>query len=232
MSASTANPAPHRQQQGGPPLGALALVSTSLFLLGLFVAAIVAKGFPPAPTAAAGTIQRYFQDHRSAVRVAALFQFGAAVPLALYAATASVRLRNLGIRAPGATIALAGGLLSAAFLAISALTSWVLSRSEVAGDPALVRAFQDFGYITGGPAHVVFLGLLVAGVAVPALLTELLPRPVAIVGLIFAAIAELCTLSLVTDTLAFLLPIARFPILIWLIVAGFMLPSVRPRRNA
>jgi hypothetical protein len=101
----------------------------------------------------------YFSAHRDAARVAALFQFGAAVPLALYAATASARLHNLGIRAPGATIALAGGLLSAGFLGISALVSWVLSRPEVTASPALVRAFQDFGYVAGGPGHVVFLGI-------------------------------------------------------------------------
>jgi hypothetical protein len=228
---STPEVAPHPHQQDGPPLGVLAVVSTALFLIGLFVAAAVAKGFPPAPTAAAATIQKYFHEHRSAAQVSALFQFGAAVPLALYAATASARLRNLGIRAPGATIALAGGLLSAAFLGVSALASWVLSRAEVVSDPALVRAFQDFGYITGGPGHVVFLGLLVAGIAVPALFTRLLPRPVVFIGLFFAAIAELSTLSIATDKLAVLLPIARFPILIWLIVAGFQLPRTRQRQN-
>jgi hypothetical protein len=222
----------HQQQAGGPPLGVLALISTLLFLAGLFISAAIAKGFPPAPTASAGTIQSYFHDHRTAARVAALFQFAAAVPLALYAATASARLRNLGIRAPGATIGLAGGLLSAGFLAISALTSWVLSRPEVVASPPLVRAFQDFGYITGGPGHVVFLGLLAAGVAVPALFTGLLPRPLVFTGLFFALIAELSTLSVLTDSLAFLLPIGRFPLLLWIIVAGFMLPKTRRRQGA
>jgi hypothetical protein len=222
---------PHRQQQGGPPLGVLALISTLLFLAGLFIAAAVAKGFPPAPTASAATIQKYFHDHRSATRVAALFQFGSAVPLALYAATVSARLRNLGVRAPGATIALAGGLLSAGFLAVSALISWVLSRSEVVADPALVRAFQDLGYITGGPGHVVFLGLLAAGVAVPALFTRTLPRPLVIAGLVFAVVAEFSTLSIATDSLAVLLPIGRFPLLLWLIIAGFLLPTTRARQT-
>jgi len=225
------SPAPgltHRQQ-GGPPLGVLAAVSAVLFLLGLFVAAAVAGGFPPAPTASAHTIADYFRAHRTAVHIAALFQFGSAVPLALYAASASARLRNLGIRAPGATIGLVGGVLSAGFLALSALISWVLSRPEVASDPTLVRAFQDFGFITGGTGHVVFLGLLVAGIAVPALFTGILPRPLAVVGLVFALIAELSTLTVITDALNPLLPIARFPILAWLIIAGFLLPATRPR---
>jgi hypothetical protein len=207
------------------------LISTLLFLAGLLVAAAVASGFPPAPTASAQTIQAYFHDHRAAVRIAALLQFGAAVPLALYAAAVSARLRDLGVRAPGATIGLAGGVLSAGFLATSALSSWLLSRPEVVADPPLVRAFQDFGYVTGGPGHVVFLGLLAAGVAVPALFARLLPRPLVVAGLVFAALAELSTLSVVTDAFAFLLPVSRFPLLVWLIAAGFLLPTTRRRAN-
>jgi hypothetical protein len=78
----------------------------------------------------------------------------------------------------------------------------------------------------------VFLGLLVAGIAVPAFFTRLLPRPLVFVGLFFAVIAELSTLSIVSDPLGYLLPVARFPILIWLIVAGFLLPHTRVRANA
>jgi hypothetical protein len=161
-----------------------------------------------------------------------VFQFGSSVPLALYAATASARLRNLGVRAPGATIGLVGGVLAAAFLALSGLITWVLSRAEVVSDPTLVRALQDLSYMTGGTGNVVFLGLLVAGIAVPAFFTRLLPRPLVFVGLFFAVIAELSTLSIVSDPLGYLLPVARFPILIWLIVAGFLLPHTRVRANA
>jgi hypothetical protein len=218
-----------RQQHGGPPLGVLAVLSTALFLLGLFVAAAMAGRFMPAPTASAQTIQDYFQNNRSAVRVAALFQFGAAVPLAIYAATVSARLHNLGIRAPGATIALVGGVLSSVMLAISGLISWVLSRAEVVHASPLVRALQDFCYMTGGPGNVVFLGLLLAGIAVPAFFARLLPRPLVAVGLVLAVIAELSTLSIIADGAGYLLPIARFPALAWLVVAGFLLPRTRRR---
>jgi hypothetical protein len=87
-------------------------------------------------------------------------------------------------------------------------------------------------FLTGGVAHVVFLGLLVAGVAVPGLLLGLLPRGVATTGLVIAAVAELATVSLVWDGAAVLLPIARFPALIWLVAAGYLLPRARPRRDA
>jgi hypothetical protein len=102
----------------------------------------------------------------------------------------------------------------------------------VTASPSLVRAFQDLGYAAGGPGSVVFLGLLAAGVAVPALFAGLLPRPVVYLGLLFAFIAELSTLSVITDSLALLLPAARFPLLIWLVVAGFQLPATRKRSSA
>ncbi|MET9958468.1 hypothetical protein ABZ128_05160 [Streptomyces sp. NPDC006326] len=151
------------------------------------------------------------------------------MPLAIYAATVSARLHKLGVRAPGATIALAGGVLASAFLACSGLVTWVLSRPEVAGHGDVVRALQYRAFGLGGPGHVVLLGLLVAGIAVPGLLAGLLPRALAVAGLAVAAVAELSTLVLLADGAALLLPVARFAGLLWLIAAGFLLPRRRVR---
>jgi hypothetical protein len=71
---------------------------------------------------------------------------------------------------------------------------------------------------------VVPLGLLVAGVAVTAGLTRRLPRWLMIFGLIVAAIAELSSLSLLLPAAAYLLPLARFPALVWIVCAGVLLP--------
>jgi hypothetical protein len=209
------------------------VVFTALFLSGIAVSTVMAGGDTfPSPFAASAEIQRYFQNHQDAVRVSAFLQFGASVPLAIYAATASARLRNLGIRAPGATIAQVGGVLAAAMLALSGLVSWVLSRPEVLSEPALVRAMQDLAFATGGTGHVVFLGLLVAGIAVPGLLAGLLPRRLALTGLVIAAVAELSTLTLLLSDTAILLPIARFTALAWLIATGFLLPRTRANKTA
>ncbi|MDX6209324.1 MAG: hypothetical protein QOE24_1715 [Frankiales bacterium] len=151
------------------------------------------------------------------------------MPLAIYAATASARLRQLGITAPGATIALAGGVLSAGALAIAGLLEWTLAQAPVRTDETLVRALQDLTFLTGGVMHVVFLGLLVAGIAVPGWLAGLLPRPLAMAGLAIAVIAELSTLSLAWQPISVLLPVGRFPALLWLIAAGALLPRKRTR---
>lgn len=46
-----------------------------------------------------------------------------------------------------------------------------------------------------------------------------------------AVVAELATVSLIWPAASVLLPIARFPGLIWLVVAGLLLPHRRPRRE-
>ncbi|MEU3778595.1 hypothetical protein AB0F11_36415 [Streptomyces sp. NPDC032472] len=216
--------------QAGPPLGILAVVFTALFLAGLVLSALLADGRPfPSPFGAADRITAYFREHTDATRVSGALQFAASVPLAIYAATVSARLHKLGVRAPGATIALAGGVLASAFLACSGLVTWVLSRPEVTERPELVRALQYLAFGLGGPGHVVLLGLLVAGLAVPGLLARLLPRALAVAGLAIAAVAELATLVLLADGTALLLPVARFTALGWLIAAGFLLPRRRVR---
>jgi hypothetical protein len=221
------NGAVARPTQGGPPLGLLAAVSLALLLAGLVVGVALAGGVMPLPYGSATQIQDYVAGHHGAAVAIAVGTFGSSIPLAIYAATASARLRQLGITAPGATIALAGGLLASAGLALSSLTAWTLSRPEVTADAALVRALYYLTYLTGGPWHVVTLGLLIAGIAVPALIVGLLPRALAWTGLVIAGLAELTTLVLVWPGLSPLLPVCRFTGLVWLIVAGVMLPLRR-----
>lgn len=222
---TTPIPSP-RPRQSGPPLGVLAVVSAGLLIAGLAVSAALG-GVLPSPFTDAAAIREYFQTESDAVQATAVLVFASSVPLLIYAATASTRLRQLGVTALGATIALAGGLLAAGSLNLSGLLTWTLSRAAVVGDEPLVRALHDLTFLSGGAAHVVFLGLLVAGIAVPALLLRLLPRPLAIAGLVIAGLAELTTLTLIWPALAPLLPLARFSALIWLIVVGFRLPQRR-----
>src|ERR671929_114791 len=84
-----------------PPLVMLAAAHAALF-----AASLVASGDLPA------------------VRWGVFLQLGAAVPLGLFAATATSRLHFLGVRAAGASIALFGGVAASAALAISAAVQW------------------------------------------------------------------------------------------------------------
>jgi hypothetical protein len=78
------------------------------------------------------------------------------------------------------------------------------------------------------------MGLLIAGVCIPALFAKLLPRWIVALGLVLAFAGELSWLNLVFPQALFLIPLVRFPGFIWMIAVGFALPSVvnRPLRQA
>lgn len=212
--------------QGGPPLAPVAAVSLVLLLVGLGVGAALG-GVMPLPYGAASDVLGYVHDHHGAVLASAVGTFAASVPLAIYAATASTRLRQLGVTAPGATIALAGGILASGALGLAGLICWTMSRSEVVVADGLIRALYYLVFLTGGVGHIVALGLLLAGIAVPSLILGLLPRPLAWAGLAIVALAEVATLVLIWPEAAVILPVARFTGFIWLIVAGALLPRHR-----
>jgi hypothetical protein len=196
-------------------------------LFGGIAVGVALGGVMPLPYGPAAAVQAYVGTQRVAVRVIAVAMFGASVPLAIYAATASTRLRQLGVTAPGATIALAGGILAAGALGLAGLFGWTLSRPEVTADAPLVVAIYFLVFLVGGPGHIVALGLLVAGIAVPSLILGLTPRPLAWAGLVIAVLAELTTLVLVWPQLGVILPIARVSALSWLVLTGALLPLRR-----
>lgn len=223
-STPTGPGATHR----GPPLGLLGGVFVGLFLASLVVAMTTTGGASyPTPYDPPEAARDFFGPHADALRIVAFLQFGAAIPLGLFAATVVSRLRFLGLNVAGVTIALFGGFAASIMLAISALTSWTMTQPGMADDLSTLRALQLFTFATGGPGHVVTLGLLLAGVSVPAAFARLMPRWLVWLGLIAAAVAELSTLSLILPPAGMLLPLARFPALVWLIGAGLTIPTSR-----
>ncbi|MGH3261511.1 MAG: hypothetical protein ACRDNS_05900 [Trebonia sp.] len=219
------SPASRHVPQGGPPL-----LAPALALAVLTVTSLVLGAAGPRPDTATADVLAYDLGHHAALTVLGTVVFGAAIPLAIWAATTYRRLRRLGITAPGAAIAFAGGLLASASLAFTGLLTWTLAQSADPAAPGLARALTTLSFATGGPGFVVPFALLLAGVAVPALIIGLMPRWVAWAGLIVAALSVLATLSLLTPALYPLLPIGRFGGLIWLIAASVLLPQTRPRR--
>ena len=225
----TAPTTPHRRSRsGGPNLGILAIVSTALVVVGLIVSAALTGGQTYiSPFAGADAVSVYAQQHWLSIRIVSMIQFGSAVPLGIYAATAYARLLRLGVRVPGPGIGFFGGITASVMLMISALGSYVLSRPDVSSDPAVALALTFFTFITGGVGFVTGLGLLVAGIAVPSLILHFVPRWLAWTGLVIAALSELSFLSMAIEPLQFLLPIGRFGGLLWLVAVGFLLPNDR-----
>ncbi len=225
---ATTQPSRDGARHPSPPLGVLATVHAALFVASVVVVAVRSGGDHfPSPFAPTAESLAFFSAHADGVRWAAFLQLGSAVPLALFAASAGSRLRFLGVRAAGATIALVGGSLAAAFLGLAGALEWTLAVPDVAEAAGTARALPLLAFAVGGPAEVTMHGLLVAGVAVTAGFHGLLGRATVAVGVAIAAVAELSWLSLVLPGAALLLPLARFPALAWLVVAGVSLPVRR-----
>jgi hypothetical protein len=208
--------------QGGPPL-----IVPALAYGALVIATVTLSARTPLPTASTASLLAYVRSHHTFMQVSGCLEFAAAIPLAIWAATAYRRLRTLGVNAPGAVIGLTGGLLAAASLALSGLIGWTASQVSGTVDAGLARALADLSFATGAAGFVAPLGLLLAGMAVPALILRLLPAWLAWTGLAVAAIAELSTFSLLTSALDATLPIGRFGGLLWLVAVSVLLPRSR-----
>lgn len=225
--SSTRTSAPTRTA-GGPNPGILGLVTLGLLVGSLISMAVLSGGATiTSPFGDTDVVAGFFADHGFAARFASMLQLGSAIPLGIYAATVYARQQRLGIRVPGPSIGLFGGTAAAILLAVSAIVTWTQSQPVVSADPELTHALAYASFAAGGFAHVLGLGLLVAGIAVPALILRLMPAWFAWVGLVVAVIAELSFLTMVIEPLQFLIPVGRFGSLIWLVVAGFLLPRTR-----
>jgi hypothetical protein len=222
-SSPAASPAGRRTgPQGGPPLLVPALAYGTLM-----ITSVILSARTPQPSASGAALLAFQRSHHTELLVAGFLSFGAAAPLAIWSATVYRRLRTLGITAPGAVIALAGGLLAASSLALSGLISWTSTQVAPIASPALARALADLGFAAGSAGFVVPLGLLLAGVSVPALIQRLTPRPWAWFGLVVAAVSVLSTFILLTSALDPTLPAGRFGSLIWLVGVSVLLPRTR-----
>jgi hypothetical protein len=129
------------------------------------------------------------------------------------------------VRAAGPYIALFGGLMTAFNMAATAFVLWVMAYPGIAEQPGVLRALYYLGFAFGGVGFSVPLGLLIAGVCIPAAFFQLLPKWLVAFGLVLATIGEVSVLTLLIPQALFLIPLTRFPGFIWLIAAGFALPK-------
>jgi hypothetical protein len=218
------------RRPSGPHPGALVTVALVLTIGGILSAAIMSGGAALAsPFATSADVAQHVRQSDAAIRLLAWTQVGAAIPLGIASATFYARQVRLGIRVPGPSIGQFGGTLASVMLLMTGIVGWVLSRPEIGGDAALLHALSFLSFTTGSVGFVLGMGLLIAGIAVPGLILRLLPRWLAWTGLVIAVCSELSFFAMLFEPLQFLFAIGRFGGLLWLVVAGFLLPANRPR---
>lgn len=225
MNSSSVSISSKPQRHLGPPLWLLAILYTVLFNAGLYpVTAFAGKPYWPGPWEAPTTILSYFQTHTGPVLACMFLQFGATICLGLFTVVAVSRLRFLGVESAGPWIALFGGLLTVFDGVAACFTGWTMIHPAVLPNSSVVLGLYYLAFAFGGPGFSVPMGLLIAGIAVPSLIQRLLPRWLAVFGVVLAVTGELSWLHLVLPGALFLIPLTRFPGFLWLIAVGFLLP--------
>ena len=213
----------------GPHAGIVALVYVALFCAGLFPVTVFGgmPHFPP-PTASVADMVSFFSARPSAVLICAFLQFGAAIPLGIYAATVVSQLQFLGVRAAGTNIALFGGFATAFGMIFTSAFLWTLTYPGIAQDNTLVHALYRISFGTGGIGFSVPFGIFIAGVAVTAGLTRLIPRWLMWFGIVIAICGQLSWFEMLSVKFLPLIPLTRFPGFLWSVLVGFKLPRTVP----
>jgi hypothetical protein len=212
----------------GPSLLLVATIHQLLFAANLIFAALLRHGAPFATQFSdSAAVRAFFADNPLAVKVGAFFFFGSAVPLGIFTATVVSRLRYLGVRAAGTNIALLGGFAASGAIALSGLTTWVLSVPDVTTSLVATRVLSSLSFLFGGAGFAVAFGLLAAGVSVTGYFARLLPRWLFILGMIVSIAGELSSFSLLAFVANFAIPVTRFGGFVWLILVALRLPKQR-----
>jgi hypothetical protein len=224
---STSPPRPARRGQDGPPL-----LIPAASLAGLTAAGAVIGSSGPRPDSTPDEVLAYAAANPTLVTVAAALLFGSAFPLVVYAATAVTRYRRLGVSAPGPLMGFAGAVMAAVAVTLSALFSWTSVQVAGLGDTAIAKLLSQLWFATGAFGFAAPMGLLVLGLAVPAVLLKLLPPWLAWAGMVIGVLALLSTFGIITSALYPLIPVGRFGGVLFLLAVALLLPrNVRDARR-
>jgi hypothetical protein len=224
MTAPPVTRTPRRSQEG-PPL----LVPAASFA-GLTIAGAVIGGSGPRPDTPPAEVLSYAVANPTAVSLGAALLFGSAFPLVVYAATAVTRYRRLGVSAPGPLMGFAGAVAAAVAVILSALFSWTSVQVAPLGDATVAKLLSQLWFATGAFGFAAPMGLLVLGLAVPAVILKLLPGWLAWAGMLIGVLALASTFGLVTSALYPLVPVGRFGGALFLLAVAVLLP--RTARDA
>jgi hypothetical protein len=170
-------------------------------------------------------VASYFAANRAQVRGMSFVFSLAALFLLVFVAYSAGMLADRAPeqRSPLPGLALGAGTLSAGFWLLNALLLWVLSRPTPAADPILVATAHELIYLTGGPAHVLFLGLFLGAVSIALWRSSVLPRWIAWTGAAAAVAATSSILALVWEPATLLLPVGRGLGMLWILATSVAL---------
>src|SRR5436190_8670477 len=213
-------------------------VSGLLFVV-VWIASLVLPGrlapagvpFPNPITSTSEQILNYYAHAQSAGLIASMLQLTATLPLLGFCAYIAIVLRRMVGSASVLTwLNFGGGILAAGFLALSSLLTWVLTQPGTVESSDLVRAFYELIFITGGTAHVAFLGAFVGAASIAGWQQRFLPRWTVWLGFVAAGIALLSLLTLVWLPASVFILAGRVLVFAWMLALSVM--ALRKSRQA
>ena len=179
--------------------GELVGASTGLAFVALFGAGLISADLLASPAffevdASSGQIDAFFVDNRPEAVGLSVCHALAAIALLAFGGYVSGVLRRSDCQSGGlAAVALAGASVAAAFLLLSALLFWTLTRPQLAqADPGTAEALLVLSYLAGGPGVALPLAPFLAATSLAGLRARLLPRSLGRAGL---AASVLCLAS-------------------------------------
>ena len=158
------------------------------------------------------------------IQLGSFFELISAIPLGIFISTTISRLRFLGVRAAGESIAFLGGAGATTMLILSALTNWSLTRPGIPEATGAAVALRAISFAAAGPGFAVLLGFFVAGVSVAADLHKSLPRWLMWFGIVLGLACECAAFTVLDFRAGYFIPVGRFVSIAWMIGVALTLP--------
>ena len=214
------------ERHPGPNLLLLTLIYLAFLVLG---PSQVSASFH-IPLDSASKAVAFVAASGGSIKWGSFFELASAMPLCVFIATTTSRLRFLGVRAAGESIAFLGGIIATTMLMLSALSTWSLTRPGVPRTPPAQctrcrRSVSSAGALDSSSLSVCFW---LAYFLPPAyqdscpdgscgweLSLPLLP-------------GELASFTLVNFTAGYFIPVGRFISILWMIALSLTLPVGKP----
>jgi hypothetical protein len=199
------------------------VVGSGLAFLGLlgvafYLAAVRPSAIYPSPFWPRARIDQFFAENTTDVRGLGAVQALIAVSLLSFGTSLTGLLRaDAGKSVPFFWAALGGVIVASAFVMVSAIFVWTLSRPATVESPPLVRALHDLAYLAGGPAHVLAIALFLGANSAAIFATDVLPEWVAWLGAAGAAVSALAVTTMLWQPAAWILPVTRVLLAAWIL---------------
>jgi hypothetical protein len=179
------------------------------------VAGSLASGALPLPDAPGAEVRDWYSDNQLAAVTGGVLQLLSVACLAGFAILFRWRAAVAG-HAAAASRASRWGMAAVALMALSSLLTWVLAALAPEASTSTVSGLRTAGFVAGGTAHVVALGLFV-------LLSSRIPgttRPIRVLAYVAVVPAVLSLSSLVVFEGAAFILLGRLLCMVWVVSAA------------